>query len=391
MEDVKIIIGANFGDEGKGLATQFFAKNCEDSLVVRFNGGAQAGHTVMHNGERIVFSHFGSGTAVGVPTFLAEEFICNPIVFNREFDNLVQKGITPKVYVNHKAYLSTPFDMILNQEIERKRGSAKHGSCGIGIQETIRRSEQFGRLQAIDIWKTGLETKLKDIRDNWLPERMKFLGLETLPDFVYSQELIDKFLIDCKLFEKRISGFSMNHIVDDYNTVIFEGAQGLLLDQHTKYFPHATPTDTGLTNVVKFLKGFPPCPTEVVYMTRCYLTRHGAGPLETECPKPYPNIVDETNQPNEWQDTLRFGILDINLLRETVTKDFLQAFPYFTKSVMITCLDQSNYFLLNIAGDNIELNKRCFIGTIARFLEATKAYTCEDAAGETICLAKFDF
>ena len=102
------VIGANYGDEGKGLITDYLCRQVENPLVIRFNGGAQAGHTVESpEGVRHIFSHFGSGTLAGAPTYLSKHFVVNPILFNREYDVLVEKGIVPKVYVHPDCLVTT--------------------------------------------------------------------------------------------------------------------------------------------------------------------------------------------------------------------------------------------------------------------------------------------
>ena len=84
---ISVVIGANYGDEGKGLATDYLASQGTKSLVVRFNGGAQAGHTVVTpDGCRHVFHHFGSGVFAEADTFLSKFFIVNPILFRTEFE-----------------------------------------------------------------------------------------------------------------------------------------------------------------------------------------------------------------------------------------------------------------------------------------------------------------
>ena len=139
---IKVVIGANFGDEGKGLMTDYFCHQStlrgEKSLVVLHNGGAQRGHTVVTpDGNRHVFHHFGSGTLVGADTYLSEEFVLNPMIFRQEWEELESTKAIPKVYVNHTCRVTTPFDMILNQIIEESRDNARHGSCGMGIHETM--------------------------------------------------------------------------------------------------------------------------------------------------------------------------------------------------------------------------------------------------------------
>lgn len=139
MKDMKIVCGANWGDEGKGLMTDYFSQK-PNSIVVCSNGGAQRGHTVItSNGIRHVFHHFGSGTFNHASTYLSEDFIVNPIIFKQEYDELMKLGYVLNVYINQNCMLTTPFDMMANQIIEENRGKNKHGSCGLGIFETIKR------------------------------------------------------------------------------------------------------------------------------------------------------------------------------------------------------------------------------------------------------------
>ena len=113
------IIGANFGDEGKGLTTDYLAaKYDSDALIVRFNGGAQAAHTVQTpSGERHVFKHMGSGSLVESSTYLSEFFICNPMLFCSEYMQLTNLNLQPKIFVNPNTSVTTPFDMMINQII----------------------------------------------------------------------------------------------------------------------------------------------------------------------------------------------------------------------------------------------------------------------------------
>ena len=141
--NVTAVIGANFGDEGKGLMTDYFSD--KKTVVVRHNGGAQAGHTVVTpDGIRHVFSHFGSGTLAGAATFLGPRFIINPLLWKKELGILKKMGFDPKVFYAG-GLVTTPYDMLINEEIERSRGDGRHGSCGVGINETVTRhySEKF--------------------------------------------------------------------------------------------------------------------------------------------------------------------------------------------------------------------------------------------------------
>jgi adenylosuccinate synthase len=96
----RVVIGANFGDEGKGLLTDYLCAQGA-GMVVRFNGGANAGHTVVTpDGKRHVFSHFGSGSFCDVPTFLSPYFVCNPVLFFHELETLHKLGVSPTVYAH---------------------------------------------------------------------------------------------------------------------------------------------------------------------------------------------------------------------------------------------------------------------------------------------------
>lgn len=386
MKSATIIIGANFGDEGKGLMTDYFASSMENALVVRFNGGAQAGHTVVKDGKRFIFSHFGSGTLVGVPTYYAKEFFVNPLLFNKEYDELVGRGVVlPDHWFHPECHITTPYDIIINQEIEKFRGIHRHGSCGVGIQETWKRSAVYP-ITMRDLEDTEhLWKQMEEIREKWIDERAKFLGMaERLPDFVYDDRIIEGFIKECEKFKDRYYDICDDKVLDYFDNIIFEGAQGLLLDQYSKYFPYVTPSSTGLENVVAILKDFEPVPTEVIYMTRCYMTRHGAGPFESECEKPYPGIVDLTNKPNEWQQNLRFGYLDVNLLKETIEKDWKFALPHFQKNLAITCLDQTEEHIIEFDKHKFHMSELDLIYFLRGELKVSDLYTSHSDDGTKI-------
>jgi adenylosuccinate synthase len=125
--------------------------------------------------------------------------------------------------------------------------------------------------------------------------------------------------------------------------VIFEGAQGLLLDQDRGFFPHVTRSNTGLRNVVVLAEEAGIGALDVTYATRAYMTRHGAGPLPGELPdQPYAGIRDETNRPHRWQGSLRFALLDLDLLAGAVRADLADAPAGLRVShrLMVSCLDQ---------------------------------------------------
>ena len=137
MKNVKIVIAANYGDEGKGLLTRYFAKQADNPIVIFHNGSAQRGHTVDYNPHfRHVYHHFGCGTADGAPTFFADTFWVHPMEFHREWNELAAAGITPVCYCDINAKVITPFDMLIDHATEAyitwDHQEPEHGSCGYG-------------------------------------------------------------------------------------------------------------------------------------------------------------------------------------------------------------------------------------------------------------------
>ena len=351
-ETAQAVIGAQFGDEGKGKITDDYAAVVgTDGIVIRFNGGAQAGHTVVTpDGLRHVFSHIGSGAFAGAATFLSRFFVSNPILFLREIEVLAAKGVRPPVYVDPHSPVTTPYDMMINQIVERERGTGRHGSCGIGFGETIERNlTPAYALTVSDLDDAGaLAAKLDATRRIYAPSRLARLGFSEAfasnTDLFLSDAILERFMADGRRFLQATT-------VADIQTatrgrrLLFEGAQGLLLDQDRGFFPHVTRSNTGLRNVLALADDLGLEQLEVTYVTRAYLTRHGAGPLPHELSeKPYPGVTDATNVPNAYQGALRFAWLDLDLLQRTIVEDLAdtQQFPALavTSRLAITCLDQ---------------------------------------------------
>lgn len=337
MTNIKVVIGANFGDEGKGLMTDYFchqstSKN-ESCIVVMSNGGAQRGHTVVDpSGTRHVFKHFGSGTLVGADTYCIEDFILNPMEFYREYQELTNAGYHPKLFFHPNCKWSTPYDMIINQIVEEDRDNKKHGSCGMGIWETVSRYQKkpcvFNLYEFSQLSYETQVSYLKDIRDSYMIERLKEYGIKSVPDawkkIVYSDILISNFIVDIKFMVSHAICAGYNTL-RRYQNVVFENGQGLLLDQNQIYYgDNTTPSNTGILNPLKIInKTFDKANLEACYVTRTYLTRHGAGKFDEECSKLAINkdMVDETNQPNQFQGSLRYGHLIVSDLLYRVQDD----------------------------------------------------------------------
>jgi adenylosuccinate synthase len=248
--------------------------------------------------------------------------------------------------------------MWLNQLQECKRGDRRHGSVGVGFGETIERSTKyqgFGLTVADLINPFDRMDKLVKLVSEYLPQRLADLNinpheLDEHLGWMYRNpdQIIDIFDAECDYFLKRIFVLDEDEALKKFDTLIFEGAQGLALDQEAPDFPHVTRSYTGIDNVLRVLDfaGIDD-PIHLTYVTRPYLTRHGAGPLKREVDaegfKRLFEVVDETNKPHEYQGSLRFAILDMDDAINRIVKDQFKIPRHRIGNItlMTTCLDQA--------------------------------------------------
>lgn len=353
----QVVIGANFGDEGKGLVTDYLASKSENLVLnVLFNGGSQRGHTVVTPEDvRHVFSHFGSGTFTGAETLFTRDFICNPMTFLKEQKVLSELGFRPKIYMDRHCKITTPYDIAINQIVEEYRGDkGKHGSCGLGIFETINRYEKQSLFNQTPFWDS-IEF-YEYLRADWVPARLRELNID--PDYLplkwkkilTSEHLAKNFDRDYKLFLEQVEIIDDSEVIAGAEHVIFEAGQGLLLDRlNGYYFPYLTPSNTGLTNVLTLASEASIPELDVYYVTRWYVTRHGAGPLMHELDLQnewnLAKLEDKTNIYNDFQGSLRYGFLDLELLNHTIVRDLNGMYSFCAKTnpyLIMTCLDQVN-------------------------------------------------
>lgn len=344
MTEIKVVIGANYGDEGKGLASNYFSD--DKSITVLTNGGAQRGHTVtLPDKRRHTFRHFGSGTMIGSATFFSADFILNPIVFMQEYSALV--GISdykPICFRDKACRWSTPYDMIINSI--RSNGKNAQATCGAGIWETVQRSLNLKYSMPFDSFiSLSYFQKVKfllNIRDNYYKKENKNLSKE-LKEIYFSNGLIINFIEDCLHFAHLVRTRKMTFL-NGYDKVIFENGQGLLLDGQIKgQEDFTTPSRTGLCRVSDMInRTFNNADVEVCYVSRTYLTRHGRGAMESEIAdfKEKNDLVDLTNVPNEFQGSLRYGEINFNKLYDRIEEDFSTRVEdnknHYSKAVMFT-------------------------------------------------------
>lgn len=337
--NIEIVIGSNYGDEGKGLASAMIAheSKTDKCLTILYNGGAQRGHTVESKdteGFRHVCHSIGAGTVINKSdTFYNKHFMINPYIFLEEKAIL---GYHNRVWVDPRCQITTPYDIMINRELEYFRSKNRHGSCGLGIFETFNRVNHkyiftYSDIRDFDSTKNLVLT----LRDNYFIDRINELKEEKNMSFsnefyssFYSEDLLDNFIDTLISFKHNTYITYLSQIVEYYDTIIYEGAQGLMLDMdNMEDWPHLTPSKTGSSWVIEELKEIKDVVgmnINVNYITRTYLTRHGAGPLEREVDpkkmlKEY--IIDKTNMPNPWQETLRYARMNSKRTLGFIQKD----------------------------------------------------------------------
>ena len=345
-----IVVGLGFGDEGKGATVDYLTRYINSNLTIRFSGGAQCGHNVvLPNGTHHCFSQFGSGTFAGARTHLSRFVIVNPITMISEAKHLQSLGVDPwpLLTVEEGALVTTPFHIAANRITESARDNNRHGSCGMGVGDTVADSLLNPDAPTFHLY----ELKNPDALRNKLLRQQEFkrnqverIVVDTAEDNKQWNVLNDPGYVDriidwWKYFLSKAAIVDANwlqkELAKDQN-VVFEGAQGVLLDQDYGFQPHTTWTDITFRNAYTLLGDYKGHVNRIGVM-RAYQTRHGAGPLVTESEeftKNYPEVLKDHNIPNDWQGNFRVGCLDIVATQYAL--DVLGGVDW----IAMTCLDK---------------------------------------------------
>lgn len=359
MSRAFVVVGLAFGDEGKGTITDALTRNFDASIVVRFNGGAQAGHNVvLPDGRHHVFSQFGSGTFAGARTHLSRFMMVNPRTMLNEAEKLDSLRIPQPlslVTIEREALVTTPLHVAINRIRELVRGDGAHGSCGMGIGETA----AYALAHPDDALKVGdlsdavtVRRKLGLLRDQfrdessaiashapgpsasrsrgdtWLAWKAAWNAIhggdwdttEVLQHFVSRVEVVDRTWLPAAMVDQ---------------TTIFEGAQGVLLDEDYGFHPHTTWSKCTTVNADELIEDFAG-DTTTIGILRAFSTRHGAGPFPVG--GSYPDLLrGEHNAEQQFQGRFRVGPLDLVLAQyagRTVDE------VGYLDGIAVTCMDR---------------------------------------------------
>lgn len=342
-QQIKVIIGAGYGDEGKGnIAAGFSAKG---TIGVMTNGGAQRGHRAVFQGRSHIFHHFFSGTLRGADTYFSERFLLNPMTYVKERRELLLLGIVPNVCIHPKCPVQLPYDMILNQAQSEAEGS-RH-TCGMGIWESVQRQMNGTMLCYSELRKMKPEEKiryLQGMRDRTLEKLRSIPGAESWKMIAASDILLQNFLSDLQEME-HTSVMADYDQMKNYSNIVFENGQGLAISWSDESDAvYTTPSDTGLTYAKDIIEAsFTDAQVEVCYVTRSYATRHGQGELEGErdLRDLRLNCHKETNLTNDFQGNFRYAPLNTEQMMDRIEKDYVKgAKNIYRRSLAVTHLDE---------------------------------------------------
>lgn len=282
MENVnpKIIIGTQWGDEGKGKIVDFLSEN--SSLCVRFQGGANAGHTIKFDGETFKLRLSPSGVLRGANGLLASNVVVDLEVLKSEVESLNRK-----IYVDKKATIVLPH----YKSVDRKKDEISQISTtknGIGIAYSDKATRVALRMEDLLLSKSELEFKLIAIYSNHMFHLETNDGFDSKIRRLRLDEFVNKNLDHLSsmgdLFKDSIvdGGEVIQNYIMDGHEVIFEGAQGTLLDLTHGTYPYVTSSNTTATSVESSIGCFLPKSTERIGVFKAYCTRVGNGEFEGE-------------------------------------------------------------------------------------------------------------
>ena len=282
--------------------------------MVRFNGGAQAAHNVVtDDGRHHTFAQFGSGSFTpGVRTHLSRFMLVDPLALAAEAAHLAAVGVgdaLDRLTVDRDALFTTPYHRAANRARELARGRDRHGSCGMGIGETMRYAldhpDDAPRVADCAAPRT-LARKLAGLRDRLTGE----LGPLDAPGVADVSDAYQAFAGRVAL----VDGGYLHRLLRT-GAVVFEGAQGVLLDEWRGFHPYTTWSTTTFANAETLLAEAGQTALRLG-VVRCYLTRHGPGPFVTE--DPTLELPEPHNRRGAWQGAFRVGHQDAVALRYAI-------------------------------------------------------------------------
>jgi len=330
-----------FGDEGKGSFVDYIASTHNIKQVVRYNGGSQASHTVTTpQGILHKFSQLGSAMFLdGCHTYISGNMVVNPFNLVEETRQFAEKtgqetqSVLQRVSIDDSCYIVTPYHKLVNQMREISEGDGRRGSVGTGVSE-VRRI----------LSERNIGIKMQDLFDRTLlPEKLGILYSCTKEFYDANKNTIDRetpasvrdsfmeearFLLEsgsaayiCKELQSLLSSNKFNITFDACarlqadNGIVFEGAQGLLIDEVYGFKPNTTILDTTIENALNICEALKAGNIVKIGVAKAFTSRHGMGAFPTETAELNGKIDDANQESSFWNGAMRFGWFDAVLMR----------------------------------------------------------------------------
>ncbi len=336
-----VIVGTQWGDEGKGKIVDLLSEHAD--YVVRFQGGNNAGHTMVVNGQEIISHLIPSGILQQKKCFIGNGVVVDPFVLLDEIDYLIanQINVSPEMLkVSNRAHIIMPYHLEIDKARETKKGKDKIGTTGRGIgpcyeDKATRRGIRFCDLLDLEMFKEKVRTILEE-KNFYLKQYFK---VETIDP----EQVIDQFL---KIRDRLIPYIADVSValfagINAGKTIIFEGAQGTHLDIEHGTYPFVTSSSTVSGNAANGSGVGPRNLDEIIGIVKAYTTRVGAGPFPTELFDEIGDKIQKTG--SEFGATTgrkrRCGWLDLVVLNNAVRLNSLTGFA-ITKLDVLDDLDE---------------------------------------------------
>jgi adenylosuccinate synthase len=275
-----VIVGAQWGDEGKGKVVDYYAKDAD--IVVRYQGGCNAGHTVVVGDEKFKFHLIPSGAVQGKRVIIGNGVVVDLEVLTKEIDDLKSRGIEPNLLISDRAHITLPFHKILDGLEESYRGKSRVGTTKRGVGPTYADKISRSGLRMIDLlYDEVLDEKIETM----VKKKQKLLRCVYESDIVLSKKEI---LDHCLKFREKLKEYVGDASLEIYNAIkegkniVFEGAQGTLLDIDHGTYPFVTSSNPTVGGALTGVGIGPKALGTIIGVTKAYTTRVGSGPFPTE-------------------------------------------------------------------------------------------------------------
>ena len=310
-----VVVGAQWGDEGKGKVVDYLSKDAD--LVVRFNGGGNAGHTVLYKGKEVKLHNIPSGVFQGKLCLLGNGVVVNPGDLLREIELLEKTDLEPSLVISKRAQVIFPHHIL----IDRTNGKGI-GTTGKGIGPAYAGKMERTNLRMGQLVKDNSSEEIKNIL---IKKKKEFIsrGIVTEKEFdEFCLSVSVKYASYGKKLKKYVSDtvFIINNALKNGKNVIFEGAQGVMLDIDFGTYPFVTSSNTIAQGAFTGTGANPSYIKKIIGISKAYTTRVGKGPFSTEIKGEEGNLL--RNAGKEFGATTgrprRVGYLDLFALKYAV-------------------------------------------------------------------------